>query len=146
MTEEKILNGLKDGSIVPGDPPSKKFKSEQWKLGIRFLFDAATNEEITNWFYCDKCAWVQNTVLGGGTGNLLKHAQKHIHLTYKLSKQQLVDALEMASKFTKLTGTIPDYKNTIPKPEDWYIYLRIKREINIFSIQIFYSFSGRSSF
>lgn len=120
MTEAKILNGLKEGTIIAGDPPkNKKFSSEQWKMGIKFLYDADSNEEIKNWYFCEKCAWVQNVLLGGGTGNLLKHARQHLQETYKFTKSELVELLIRTSNYTSSTNATPNFNKVLPKQKDW---------------------------
>lgn len=119
MTADMIYHGLKDGTMVTGPPPPKgRYHSEQ---GMKFLYDAETNEEIKNWFYCEKCAWTHNVVPGGGTGNLLHHARKHIQQTYTFTKEELIDALVKASEYTQSTGSVPDFKKILPTPENWYV-------------------------
>lgn len=120
MDDLDILKGIAHHTIVPGAPPKKKkCTSEQWQMGIQFLYFAATMEEIPNWFYCTKCTWLSNTILGGGTGNLMQHAKSHISETYKLTKEELLKAFEKCCEFVKKTGKSPDFKK-IPLPKEWY--------------------------
>lgn len=122
LTEEEVLKRLNDGTIVTGAPPPKRrCKSAQWEMGIKFLFDAETNEEITNWFYCEKCTWLQNVQLGGGTGNLLHHARNHKEQPYKFTRDELSDLLKKAVECANSTGATPDFERILPEPEDWYL-------------------------
>lgn len=124
LTESGILNDLLEKRTIAGPPPAhRRCTSAQWKMGMKFLFDAETKKEILNWYYCEICGWLCNAVLGGGTANLLKHAQSHVvNKTYKLTKAQLVEALTKASKYTSSTADIPDYANILPAPENWLVH------------------------
>lgn len=119
MGEYDILKGIAHNTIVPGEPPkNKKCTSSQWKMGIKFLFFAQPREEIPNWYYCEKCNWLQNAVLGGGTGNLLHHARSHEKKLYTLKKEQLEEALLKCCEYVKSTGKMPDLKK-MPLPDAW---------------------------
>lgn len=119
MDDCDILKGLAHDTIVPGDPPKKrKCTSQQWKMGMQFLFFADNHEEIPNWFYCNKCDWIENAVLGGGTGNLINHARSHVTEVFKFSREQLEEAFKACAEYVKTTGKIPDFKK-MPHPIDW---------------------------
>lgn len=124
LTEQLILEGLQKKTIVFGSPPAdKKYTSQQWQMGMRFLYEVeedGSRSEIQNWFFCEICGWTTNLALGGGTGNLLHHAKKHFEGKYKFSKSELVELLQKVAEHTQATETIPDFKKILPSPEKWY--------------------------
>lgn len=123
LQEKDILKGLKDKTIVPGPPPKgKRCTSAQWKMGLKFLFSVEDDEsltEIKNWYFCEICGWLQNAKLGGGTGNLLQHVRKHDQPKYKFTKDALVALLIKTAEFTQATGSIANFKQLLPSPDNW---------------------------
>lgn len=51
MDEEKIPQGIVDGSIHVGPPPEgRSCNSPNWNQGMAFLFFSEDDEEVTNWY------------------------------------------------------------------------------------------------
>lgn len=138
LTKMDVMKGIDEGKIVPGDPPPDRgTSSEQYKLGIKFLFfendDDQEEEkeaevtkkkkaEVINWFFCEKCAWVHNAVLGGGTGNLLRHAKKHQNPTYTFSKLELSNILATVANYARLPDTHiseKHFQRVLPDADKW---------------------------
>lgn len=124
LTEQIILKNLNKGIMVIGPPPKDRhFTSPAWSMGMKFVFDVAedgTSTEVDNWYMCEICGTMYNTVLKGGTGNLLKHmVGKHSNPTYKFTKDDLVNLLQKVAESAIATAVLPDFKKIIPPPDKW---------------------------
>lgn len=83
LTHDKVRELIKNGTLIPGNPPSNRsFKNAAWSNGMQFLYTKATTynveTELQNWYYCSKCSWIYNGILGGGTGAVGHHYKKHL--------------------------------------------------------------------
>lgn len=121
----------------PGDKPKdRRLPSAQWDMGIKFLYfkdkeegGDEKKEEVKNWFFCEICGWLQNAVLGGGTGNLLEHARKHANPAYTFSKDELSEVFATVAKYAKDSGkgiSANDFNRILPEPDEWYVLYRLK--------------------
>lgn len=130
LKEEDVLNGLKNGTMVPGGvPKDKRYPSPMWERGMQFIYYKDVDAPVTNWFYCSKCGWVINCLLGGGTGTMLKHVNKHLNETYTLLKRDMINLLTKTSEYVKKTGIIPDFEDLLPNPDEWSLaFLDIETE------------------
>lgn len=121
-THEMVFKGNIDRSLRVGPPPvEKKMKSEQWKLGMQFVYFTQSQEECTNWYYCSICAWTHNQKLSSGTRNILSHVRGHINDTYTLTRDQLASIIWKATQIKKLSGslTLAKIKKLIPISVEW---------------------------
>lgn len=126
-TREQVLNFIKMGTIIPGSPPKIPVHSSiAWKKGMRYLYikDAESNKtkELKNWFYCSKCDWLSNCILGNGTGTVGKHHKTHsVEPPYMFSREQLANLLATCSSFGCENGGVEAsfFNQILPDPKQW---------------------------
>lgn len=123
MDEEKIPQGIVDGSIHVGPPPEgRSCNSPNWNQGMAFLFFSEDDEEVTNWYVCTICAKMFNTWLQFGTTNMTNHLiTKHINNEYRITKQELAKALHtvwLLAKGTEMDILPETFEKILPK-DSW---------------------------
>lgn len=94
------------------EPPTKTggkpYNSEQWALGVRFIYDKLDQSFLENWYCCMHCKKLWNRFLSSGTSDMLKHVQAHKKPKgYNLTQEDM------------FYGEIPPdiFKHYLPKPD-----------------------------
>lgn len=123
-TNDELCKLLKQKVVKSGPPPpptrSRRFKAKAWKNGMKFLYYEGTNEEILNWYYCEKCGRFINCSLRGGTNPVRNHANSHLRATkYTFTRQELELLLDHATRFGSRTGHVMAGNYQLPPADNW---------------------------
>lgn len=108
LSRQQVIDGLKDGTYRLGKvPKGEKATAKYWNSTMFFIFDSS-GSVIPNWYGCNKCDWITNTVREKGTGVLNNHVARHDTQLYRLNKSQLSAFAHNVSIYGDVYGTISE--------------------------------------
>lgn len=128
LTKFIVGQRLRDSRYKMVEPPinskGKQYKSEQWNLGLRFIFDNLDDCIVQNWYGCSHCQQLWNRILSSGSSDMLNHVRKcGIPIKFQLTVDEMYDLMTKISKISNKVGEIPRnaFERYAPKPENqWY--------------------------
>lgn len=118
-TKREVYLGIINGSLYLADPPaSKKITSNQWRMGMQYIYFSESNKVCNNWYGCNICGWLIFRETGGSTGNIRVHVEKHSKELYTLTRTQLAQILSKATTISQVL-TESKVKKLLPPPTAW---------------------------
>lgn len=114
-TEEQVDAMIAAKQLIMVRPDPMTYPSPAWAAGLRKVCFPNGNE-VTNIYRCMWCGHHWNCVLEKGTGNMKKHVFTHFNSDMKITRQQLAQALALATEIGDSYGVVnkDTFMNLLP--------------------------------
>lgn len=128
FSANEILQKLAAGELFlnsPAEGVKKAYSARYWnpEYGMKFIYyepdSRSIDDVVPNWYFCCKCGYLTNTILGGGNSTVAHHANSHLSEKYVLNRKEIS---KLIVKCYEQFGVIIKKKriiHQIPIPAAW---------------------------